>query len=304
MINPFITKKSINRIYRSSIENLYSNRFYQDLSTGFSVMLSEKDNHRNFFSFEPSGCIAESLLCARNRYDLNYKIEQTIDRAMYSMMVYGRAYIYIQPHYVQQELDEDKKVPTKQIISALDIGEIKGIIKQKNGNKCIFYNKGFDGNLSKRELLTDGLISLNIKELGYRKKYFPNLLKKLGKCDVISSGLMMSENAEGYDYITHSKKKRLEFLKKTKSIGWTFGNDDLSDSYILYRRILLDKFRIRALDFIVDKINEGLSTCLHNESPGELVACIRRLDYDDIWEQFMRGKITVTGLTNLLYKGY
>lgn len=41
---------------------------------------------------------------------------------------------------------------------------------------------------------------------------------------------------------------------------------------------------------------------VHNESPGKLVAHIRNLNYDDIWEQYTNGKITVTELTNLLYK--
>ena len=118
----------------------------------------------------------------------------------------------------------------------------------------------------------------------------------------MADGLLTSENTDGYDFNIHLKKKRLEFLKKTKSIGWSFGNDGLSDSYILYRKILQDKFRIKALNLIMDKINEGLSTCLHNESPGKLVAHIRNLNYDDIWEQYTKGKITVTELTNLLYR--
>ena len=302
MNNPFITKRSVSRIYRQRRDNSYSHRFYQDLSTCFSITLSENDKEREFYTFEPSGCMAESLLCAGNHFDLNHRIEQTIDMTMRSLLMYGRAYIYLQPQYVQQESNEDKKETTKQIISSLDIGEVRGIVKQRIGNKYIFYSKGFRDDVIERELLTDGLIRLNIKELGYRKNFFPKLLRKLGKCDVLSFGFLIAENAEGYDYKTHSKKKQLDFFKKTKSIGWMFGNEGLSDSYILYRKILQDKFRIRALKFIIYKINEGLTICLHNESPGKLVAHIRELDYDDIWEKYSRGEITLTDLTHLLYK--
>lgn len=302
MNNPFITKRSVSRIYRQRRDNSYSHRFYQDLSTCFSITLSENDKEREFYTFEPSGCMAESLLCAGNHFDLNHRIEQTIDMTMQSLLMYGRAYIYLQPQYVQQESNEDKKVPTKQIISALDIGEVRGIVKQRVGNKYIFYSKEFHDDIIERELFADGLIRLNIKELGYRKNFFPKLLKKLGKCDVLSSELLISENAEGYDYNVHSKKKGLDFLKGTKSIGWTLGNEDLSDSYKLYRKILQDKFRIKALEFIIDKINEGLTICLHNESPGKLVAHIRKLDYDDIWEKYLKAEITLTELANLLYK--
>lgn len=305
MNNLFITKKSIDRIYRSPVNNTYSYRFYEDLSTGFSISLSKNDVNRAFFVFEPSGCMAENLLCATSHYDFGRKIEQIISMTMRSLLMYGRAYIYFQPQYVNQELSGEKdKGSAKKIISALNIREIKGIIKQKNGDKCIFYSKELNDEVIKKELWADGLISLNIKELGYGKRFFPNLLKKLGKCDVLSSDLMIPENVDGYDFNIHSKKNRLDFLRKTKSIGWTFGNDGLSDSYILYKKILQDKFKIKALDFIVCKLNEGLSTCLRNESSGKLVVRIRRLDYDDIWKQYLRGEITVAEIQNLLYKNY
>ena len=52
MNNPFITKKSINRIYRPIQKNLYSHKFFEDLSTGFSFILSEKNEKNDFFAFE------------------------------------------------------------------------------------------------------------------------------------------------------------------------------------------------------------------------------------------------------------
>lgn len=302
MLKSFIAEKIIKRMYRQPINNSYSYKFCEDLSTGYSFILSENDKTKDFFTLEPSKCLIANLLQATGHHDLDYKIEQTINMAMHSILMYGHAFIYLHPHYVQQESDDAIEAPAKQHIFSLDIGEIKGVIQQRKGDKCIFYGIGYNGCITESELWTDGLISLDIKELGYKKKYFSNLLKKLGKCDVISSGLLTSEDADGYDYNTHSKKKRLAFLKLTKSIGWTFGNDDLSDSYILYRKILLDKFRIKALNYIVSKINEGFSICLHNESPGTLVAHIRKLDYDSLWAKYIKGEITVTELTNLLYK--
>lgn len=240
MLKSFIAEKVIKRMYRQPINNSYSYKFCEDLSTGYSFILSENDKTKDFFTLEPSKCLVANLLHAKGYHDLHYEIEQTIHMAMHSLLMYGHAFIYLHPHYVQQESDDAKEAPAKQHISSLDIGEIKGFIGQKKGDKCIFYSTGYNGGTMESELWTDGLISLDIRELGYKKKHFPHLLKKLGKCDVISSGLLTSEDADGYDYNTHSKKKRLAFFKLTKSIGWTFGNDALSDSYILYRKILLD----------------------------------------------------------------
>lgn len=156
MYNPFKTKKSVKRLYRSLSNNPYSYRFFEDLSTGFSFILGENDKTKDFFAFEPKGCIAET-------------------------------------------------------ISSLDIGEVKGVIKQRIGNKYVFYTYGFNGNIIETELMADGLISLNIRELGYRKKNFLHLCKKIRKCDVTSVGLLSSENTDGYDFNIHLKKKRLKF---------------------------------------------------------------------------------------------
>lgn len=135
MHNPFKTKKSVKRLYHSLSNNPYSYRFFEDLSTGFSSIFLKNDTTKDFFAFEPKGCIAETLLYATTYHNLHYKLEQTISSIMHSLLSYGQAYIYLQPQYTQEKSDENKNIPVKQNISALDIGEVKGVIKQRIGNK-------------------------------------------------------------------------------------------------------------------------------------------------------------------------
>ena len=96
MYNPFKTKKSVKRLYRSLSNNPYSYRFFEDLSASFSFILGENDKTKDFFAFEPKGCIAETILNATTHYNLNYKLEQTISSTMHSLLSYGQAYIYLQ----------------------------------------------------------------------------------------------------------------------------------------------------------------------------------------------------------------
>ena len=84
------------------------------------MKICQPDSLLYFFAFEPSGCVAERLLGRKNYHDFNARIEQTINMVMYSLLAYGRAHIYLQPQYVSQVLDEDKKMPTDKIFSTLD----------------------------------------------------------------------------------------------------------------------------------------------------------------------------------------
>ena len=145
------------------------------------------------------------------------------------------------------------------------------------------------------------LIEFNIKEIGFKKNYFRRILKKLEKCDITLSDMSAASSKEtGYDYLVHSKKSRLNELKAVKGIGWTFDNQGLSDSYILYKKIQGDKLRIKLLDYILETLNCGLEAFL-DKPGGKLIARKKTLDYDQLWKEYTDGKVTATELTNILY---
>lgn len=291
-------EKKINKIYRRPKENLYSYRFFQDLSTGFSFTLAEKAFRKDFFSFEPRNCNVEKLLKSNFNYDTSYSIEQLIERAMYSLMVYGKAYIYIKAGYENLSNEQNKAEMRK--LSSLEIEEIKGIIKKKTDASMLFISKGFGEKIFERNLVPKCLVILNIRDLGFREKYFTNLVRKLGKYDITSKITMLSEDKEGYDFSVHSKRnKRLE-LKTIKDVGWSFGTEGLSDSYILFKKMQMDILKIKALNYIVNEINKSLS-CICGEDAGKIVAHVRHIDYDKVWSEYQNGEITVTELTNVLY---
>ena len=58
--------------------------------------------------------------------------------------------------------------------------------------------------------------------------------------------------------------------------------------------------KIRFLEYIVKKINEGLQAFLGDDA-GKLVAHINKKDYEQIWNDYAVGKITGTELTSILY---
>ncbi len=302
MFNPLVTAKSVNKLYSKEDTNIYSSRFYQDLSSGFAFKLGEKNKKREFFSFSPNGCLIEKLLSRNGLFDCYYRLENTIEEIAYSMLKYGIAYLYIDPQYEDSDTAVVANTTEPKEIFAIKIGEIRGVIKGRSKDKTVMYIKNFSGNILKKELLTNRIIEFNTRDLGYRQNYFSNIIKQIGKYDPLTSTDLITENPKGYDFNLHVKASRIKFLKRIRHIGWTFGTEEMSDSYILYKELMEQKFMLQLLKYILDKINVSLALFLNTEAAGSITATVREIDYDEIWKKFSVGEITLTELSNLLYQ--
>lgn len=294
----FSAQNRMNKIYRAPMDSIYKHRFFEDLCSGYALVLGERSDRRNFFTFEPEDCKISKLIKGNDYYDLSYNLENIIHRIIYSLMVFGKAYVYISPEYTTI-LDDENKETT--VLTSVKIDEIKGYIKKHNKTNITFSYKKYDGTISDIDMQRNQLIEFDIKELGFRKRYFVNIAKKLGKCDItLLSTIMVEKNVEGYDFSVHAKKNKIQELRAAKDIGWLFGTDGLSDSYILYKKIQEDKLRINFLNYILEKLNCGFESFM-DDTGGNLIAHIKKKNYDQLWKDYLEGKITGTELTNVLY---
>lgn len=292
-------EKKLNRIYRPPENNVYSYRFFQDISTGVAYTLAEKDCKEKFFDFEPEHCSIKELLKSKPFYYVNDPLAQSLERALHSLIVYGKAYIYIKAEYENSSCQQNKIQEQK--VASLEITEIKGFIKRKSADNILFVSKEYCKGTIEKKLDRKGLVILDIRDLGFGKKHFRHIVHRLGRYNITSVALQLMENEVGYDVNIHSKKsKRLE-LKALKDTGWSFGTEGLSDSYILYKKMQLDIFKIKVLKYILDEVNESLG-CICGENAGKIVAHIRNLDYEKLWNEYQNGEITVTELTKVLYQ--
>lgn len=298
MISMFSAQNRINRIYHLPKDNIYKYRFFNDLSSGYSFILGETNKNRNFLTIEPINCKFSKLIQGKHPYDLSYDIEQVIDRVAYSLMAFGKAYVYIKSEYTTG-VDCDN-IEAK-VLSSIEIHEIKGFVKKKKKKHVIFCCKRYNEATSDIEIQRNQLIVFDIKDLGYSKKYFTNILKKLGKCDItLFSTSMITNNLDGYDFSVHSKKSKLQELRVLKDVGWLFNTDGLSDSYILYKKIQEDQLRLRFLNYILEKLNSGFENYIV-DAGGKLVAHVKEKNYNQLWENYCDGKLTGTELANILY---
>ena len=287
-----LAKKRINSLYRTPQNSIYSHRFFQDLCTGFSVVLGENARENDFIYFEPAGCAIEKLLRQNTHYNLSYEIEEVLYNVIGSLLRYGKAYLYLQPEYAETD-DHSQK-----IISAVEMREILGYPSKKKSDTTQFYCKSFDGDVRKTELLSDGLIVFSLKELGYQKNFFKKVVKHLGKLD--TTGLL-TESIPGYDFSEHLKHNRFKVLRETKEIGWYFETDGLSNSYILYRKIQQDKLKLVILNYVINKINHAIKAMLKDQDVGEMKLRTKDYDYNQMWTDYNAGHITASELTRMLF---
>lgn len=296
MNNSIRISRRIEKKYKNPIYNLYSHRFFEDLFTGYAYSLSEnKLGRRDFYKITPDDKAIVKLFRNTTHYDFSYDFGQTIDRALYSMAVYGKAYIFVKPEYVENNEGDGK---FKKELQALHIGEVKGI-PMKN----TFFFRTYSKKISEFDISEGTLITLDLKELGFKRNYFTKLVKRLGKYDLTSASLELFNNEPTYDFSAHANKSKKRFLRKVRDIGWNFGTDGLSDSYILYKEIKMKLFKMRLLQYVLEKINKALAEQYIQGKEFKIEALIGNIDYEDAWIKFRDGKLTVSELSNIVWKG-
>lgn len=291
MKNSSRISKKIEKKYKTPINNTYSHRFYRDLFTGYAYSLGEKKlDRRDFFVIVPDN--REIVKIFTTYYDFSYDLERTIDNALYSMAVYGKAYIFVKPEYVEK-IEEDGK--TNNVLEKLYIREAKGILK-----KDIFYYKTYSKEISSFDISEGMLITLDLKELGFKRNYFTKLVKRLGKYDITSAPIELINTEPTYDFSVHVNKNREKFLREVKNINWYFGTEGLSDSYILYKEINMKIFKMRLLQYVLEKINKVLANKYIQDREFRIEARTKNIDYVEVWKKYNKGELTVSDLSKIL----
>ena len=96
-------------------------------------------------------------------------------------------------------------------------------------------------------------------------------------------------------------KNQEKILRKVSDIGWRFGTDGLSDSYILYKEIKMKIFKMRLLQYVLEKINKVLADEYFQRKEFRIEARTKNIDYVEVWEKYNKGELTVSDLNKILW---
>ncbi len=289
-------KRRINKAYKESKSKINSMRFYRDLSLGYRYSLGNRNADIDFITISPSGSDLERLLRVKHHYNLSYDLEMTIERAIESLIRYGKAYIYIDSQYKTVDNEDGKK---EIILSSLQIGEIKGIITSISQSEVEFWGFGPVGNIRKNVYPRNGFIELSLRDVGYSKTHFNKISAKLEKYDITASTLIYG-GTDSYDFNEHMKRNSIKELRVTRKLGWISSSDALSESQYLYRKITQIKFKIAMTNYVLECINRGIKSIDGVNADEILIANYRKIDYDTVWKQYVTGNLTTSEISKMI----
>lgn len=293
MIKDTRISKMIEKLYKYPEDGLYLQKICRELFSGYDISLND-DQQRggDFYKITPNDSEIVKLFNKSSTYCFSYDFGKIIDRVLYSMAIYGKAYIFIKPEYEEQI---DKQGNTSKIISSIYISEVKGILKK---NK-FFYKIGRN-EISEFDINEGTLITFNLREIGFKKNHFTKLAKQVEKYNTTSKSLELKK-VPTYNFSVHRDKNTKLLLRKMRGLGLNFSLDDLSDSYILYNEIQRKLFQKKLLQYILDKINKSLvSNYIHNKK-FKIEATMKNINYEESWEKFQRGELTRSELSKIVW---
>lgn len=173
----------------------------------------------------------------------------------------------------------------------------------------VFAGKTYNGQRVKFSIDRKHLIILDLKDVGFRRKYFARLMKKMNHLDTTASdsALMGNSNRIKYDFNEHNRMRQYKLLKLNKRTGW-FGrernNPHLTESYLLYRIANFKKIRFDFLQYIISQINIALKQFETDLSfEGRIVIEVPSVNYDEHFAALSKGIINTTQLGDIIFKG-
>ena len=287
MINSIIHSIIKNK-YRLPKYSLYSNKMITDYSPSSLFVINPKNILESNYFFEPDDCLIKKLL-VDSWHDFSREFDSLIKDIMKDLLIYGKAYIII------------KAFNNKNKTTKIELEETQGVFLKRFGRKWSFWSLEFGGRIKKSIIQSDEIIIFSLDEIGYHNN-FKKMFKTLQKYDAFSNNLISNSETFSYDFVVHSNYNKQKVFQKTKEIGWIFGTENLSESNILYRRIQKEQFKEKVLNYIICKINDSLSTYLHNPNTGRIKANTTNIEYEKVWNDYKRGQITSKELGGLLYR--
>ena len=234
-------------------KNIYSNMLIDDLTVPFSIFLLPKDERDDFYQIEPKNDPLKGYLSAKAYRLDDYDFDQLLSVVSMHLIVNGKAFVEI----ITLKNTEEKVVG----LSFEPVCVKRGIAFYKK-----YYFRGTNIARKTEPFQVDAkrIICFDLREMGMKRCYFRKLFHRLAKIDMINStALSLDQKLNGkYNFDDHHKRHDFLLLKYTHNLYWygrNSSNQFMSESYLLYRSAHQKLWRKQFLDYLIKKLNEGLS---------------------------------------------
>lgn len=278
---------------KQKYDSAYTNMFYQDFCSHLSIVLANKKDYRNFYKIKSNENLEELL-----EYDdynfLEYDFDKLLSHNLSDLIHVGKEYIEIVRWYDDNKLVKISFVP------------FKNLMQIHFFSNYFYLTKTNEGKFTIGRINANDVIEMNVKEMGFSRKYFKRLFKRLKKYDYFNTDLsLILDKNSGYDIEINKRKKERIFLKVCKKIRWLGRNYDnyyVSQPYLLFVRMEEIKLKENVLTYLLKKYNERLNSigAIYGFS-GELYFDKKSVNYHKLLNELYEGTKTCEEISKVLY---
>jgi len=269
--------------------------FLEDFCHPFSSELAPIGDYDHFYDVTPHDDHLKRLLLFCDYSALGYSFDKLLSSVMYELLLKGKAYIEIVFWRNKQN-----------IVQGMEFVPIHSTCYWAGDNTCYFFSKTYEGIKEKFSIEKRYLIIFDLNDLGFHRNHFRKLINRLSVLDsTVTSGLINDPKLNGiYNFKEHQKSMEYKLLKFTRKIFWlgrNYGNQHLSESYLLYRSAQYKSLLFRFLTYFLEQINKGIDRFGSELGyTGHIKAKYGQPDYKDAFARYWRGEMNVTDLNNFI----
>lgn len=272
--------------------SLYSHMFIEDFCFSFAIQFSRLNRSDSFYDIKPQEDSLTKYLTNENFNFLQYDLDQILQQNVYSLIMSGKAYIEI---VILKDQDNNLK--------SISFIPLKVLIAKRHSDRTEFIAQLFNGNKIKYNVEKENLIVLDLKDLGFNRKYFVKLINKMAKIDLLDYSIY-SQTAKGFDiekFKRLSEFKLLYLNRKTYWCGRNYANQHMSESYLLYRMAHYKMLRLKFLDYILSKYNTALERFKTEYAfEGRIITTEKRIDYAKCLEDLKEGNLSTSQVSDII----
>lgn len=274
-------------------ENLYTTMLKEDYCFDFSLEFASLNDSDRFFLVLPEGDKLKYLLEFSSDYRWYRDFCEVLSKCMYSLMLNGKAYVEIV--FLRNAEGDLLGISLEPVVYTKAV---------KRGGIIRFSSHTHSGEKLKYEIKDMNLVILDLKDIGLRRGYFIKLAKKLAKIDFMKCTDFSLDKRSNFDITIFTQKAEYRLLWLTRKIHWlgrNFGNQYLSEAYLLYKMSMYKKMRWKILDYFVASFNSALDR-FGNEFgfTGKIIINMQRIDYDKHFADLSNGKINTSQMSKIV----
>lgn len=285
-----IYRRNNNLFRNNKKQSTYVNMFCQDFCSDFSIRLG-RNRYYDFYKIKSTNHKLKDLLEYDDYMFLEYNLDKLLNDNLCDLMHSGQSYTEVIRWY-----DENEK------LVKISFSPFRNDFQFHIGNDYYYITKSSNGKMVKGKFNEKDVIKMNIKDIGFSKRYFRKLFKNIAKSDILSNDTIFNKN---YDFQYDKRRKEFNLLKSCRDVRWFGRSDDhyfISKPYFAFIKKEEVILREQILKYLLGKYNDKLKqigSIYHFD--GEIYFETRTAELQELYTELETGQKTCDDFIKAIY---